>query len=193
MQLRGSQNEHQVLRRLLQYFQQCVEGGGGQHVDLVHDVHPLFHIGRGVDGLVPQGPHLVHAVVGRGVQLQHIQKAAALDAKAAGALAAGITIHRLLAVDSLGQDLGAGGLAGAPGSRKQICVGGPPLGHLLLQGLGNMRLADDVGKYLGTPFTIQRLVHGTPPQKDTVLRKQLRIRHPRGTWNIPLNAARFPA
>ena len=70
VQLRGGQNEDQVGRGLLQDLQQGVEGGGRQHVDLVDDVHPVAHRRRGVDGLVPQGPDVVHAVVGGGVQLQ---------------------------------------------------------------------------------------------------------------------------
>ena len=84
VELRSGQNEHQVLRRLLQNLQQSIEGRGGEHVDLVHDVHPLLHIGRGVDGFVPQGPHLVDTVVGGGVQLQYIQKTAVFDAHAGG-------------------------------------------------------------------------------------------------------------
>ena len=163
MQLRGSQNEHQMLRRLLQNFQQGVEGRRGQHVDLVHDVDPLFHIGGGVDGLVPEGPDLVHAVVGGGVQLQHIQKAAVLDAEAGRALAAGVSVHRVLTVDRLGQNFGAGGLAGAPGAGEEVGVGSPALGYLLLQGLRDMGLADDIGKCLGPPFAVQGLVHGAPP------------------------------
>ena len=163
VQLRGSQNEHQMLRRLLQNFQQGVEGRRGQHVDLVHDVDPLFHIGGGVDGLVPEGPDLVHAVVGGGVQLQHIQKAAVLDAEAGRALAAGVSVHRVLTVDRLGQNFGAGGLAGAPGAGEEVGVGSPALGYLLLQGLRDMGLADDIGKCLGPPFAVQGLVHGAPP------------------------------
>ena len=193
VQLRGGQDEHQMLRRLLQNFQQGVEGGSGQHVDLVHDVHPLFHIGRGVNGLVPQGTDLVHAVVGGGVQLQNIQKAAVFDTQAAGAPVAGVAVHRVLAVDGLGQNLGAGGLAGTPGAGKEVGVGGAALGDLFLQGLGNMGLADDVGKRLGPPFSIQGLIHRDLLEIWEVLRMQLRNRRPRVTWNIPLNAARFPA
>ena len=161
-------------------------------MDLVHDIDPLLHIGGRVDGLVPQGPDLVHAVVGGGVQLQHIQKAAVFDAHAGGALAAGIAVHRMLAVDGLGQDLGAGGLAGAPGAGEEVRVGGAALRHLPAQRLRDVGLADDVRKRLGPPFPIQRLVQKATSQKS-ILRMQLRNRRPRGTWNIPLNAARFPA
>ena len=44
MQLRGSQNEQQVLRRLLNDFQQRIEGGQGKHVHLVDDIHPHLHL-----------------------------------------------------------------------------------------------------------------------------------------------------
>src|SRR5699024_4807810 len=122
VQLRGGQNEDQVGRRLLQDLQQGVEGGGGQHVDLVDDVHPVAHRRRGVDGLVPQGPDVVHAVVGGGVQLQNVQQAPAVDALAGRALAAGVPVCRVLAVHRLGQDLGAGGLARAAGAGKEVGV-----------------------------------------------------------------------
>ena len=72
VQLGGGQDEHQVGGGLLQDFQQGVEGGGGQHVHLVHDIHPLAHGGGGIHRLVPQGADLVYAVVGGGVQLQHV-------------------------------------------------------------------------------------------------------------------------
>ena len=83
VQLGRRQNEHQVLRRLLQNFQQRVERRDGEHMHLVDDVHTLFHLRRGVDGLVPQRTDVVHAVVRGGVELHHIEKAAGLDAEAA--------------------------------------------------------------------------------------------------------------
>ena len=132
-------------------------------MDLVHDVDPLFYVGRGVDGLVPQGPDLIHAVVGGGVQLQNIQKAAAFQPQTAGALTAGVTVYRVLTVDSLGQNFGAGGLAGTSCAGEQVGVGGAALRHLLFQGLGDVLLTDHVGKHLGPPLAVQRLIHGTHP------------------------------
>ncbi len=152
-----------MFRRLLQDFQQRVEGGGGEHVDLVHDVNPLFHVGGGVDRFVPEGPDLVHAVVGGGVQLQNVQEAAAVDAHAGGTLAAGVSVHGGLAVHGLGENLGAGGFPGAPGAGEEVGVGGPALGHLAAEGLGNVLLADDVGKGLGPPLSIEGLIHGPGP------------------------------
>ena len=141
-------------------------------MDLVHDVDPFFHVGRGVDGLVPQGPDLIHAVVGGGVQLQNVQKAAAFQPQTAGTLTAGVAVYRVLTVDCLGQDFGAGGLAGAPGTGEQIGVGGTALRHLFFQGLSDVFLTDDVGKHLGPPFAVQRLIHGTHLLKNRIRGKE---------------------
>ena len=48
----------------------------------------------------------------------------------AATLVAGVAVHRVLAVDRLGEDLGAGGLAGAPGAGEKVGVGQPAGGHL---------------------------------------------------------------
>ena len=141
MQLRGGQNEQQVLRRLLQNLQQGVEGGDGQHVYLVDDVHPLFQHGGGIDRFLTQCAHLIHAVVGGGVQLRHIQQHAAVDTPAGVALAARRAVHGMLAVHRLGQNSGAGGLAGAPGAGEQVGVAHAALGHLPLQSVGDVGLS----------------------------------------------------
>ena len=67
MQLRGSQDEHQMLRRLLQDFKQGVKGGGGEHMHLIDDIHTLFQHRGGIHRLLPKGPDAVHAVVAGGV------------------------------------------------------------------------------------------------------------------------------
>ena len=154
VQLGGGQNEHQVGGGLLQDLQQGVEGRGGQHMDLVHDVHPLPHGGGGVHRLVPQGADLVHAVVGGGVQFQYIQNGAVFNAQAGGALVAGVAVHRSLTVHRPGQDLGAGGLAGAPGAGEEIGVGEAVSRHLLLEGVGNMALPHHIVKGAGPPLAV---------------------------------------
>jgi len=161
VQLGGSENEHQVLGGFLQNFQQSVERGDGEHMDFVDDVYALFHMGGGVDSLVPQGADLIDAVVGGGVQLQHVQEAAVFNAEAGGTLAAGVAVLGMLAVDGLGQDFGAGGLAGAAGAGEQVGVGRAALCHLPAQSLGDMGLAYDIGKRLGPPFAVECLIHGT--------------------------------
>ena len=139
---------------LLQDLQQGVEGRRGEHVDLVHDIDPLADRGGRIDRLVPQGADLIHAVVGGGVQLQHVQDRAVLDALAGGAPVAGIAVRRMLTVDRPGQDLGAGGLARAPGAGEQIGMGEAAGSHLPLEGLSDMGLPHHIVKGSGPPFAV---------------------------------------
>ena len=159
MQLSGGQNKDQVSRRFLQNLQQGVESGDGQHMDLVDDIHPVFHAGRGVDRLIPQSADLVHAVVAGRVQLQHVQQASVVYTQTGGAMVAGISIYRMLAVDRLGQNFCAGGLPGATGPGEEVGVREPALGRLTAQGLGDMGLSHHIGEGLGPPFAIQCLIH----------------------------------
>ena len=70
MQLRRRQNEQQVLRRLLDDLEQGVERAQREHMHLVDDIHTLFDLRRGIDGVVAQGADAVHAVIRGGVDLQ---------------------------------------------------------------------------------------------------------------------------
>ena len=127
---------------------------------LVDDVHPLFQHGGGIDRLLPQGAGVIDAAVGGGVQLRHIQQRTAVDAPAAVALAAGRAVHRMLAVDGLGEDTGAGSLAGAAGAGEKVGVSHAALRHLPLERIGDMGLSHHLGKGLGTVFAVQSLIHG---------------------------------
>ena len=163
VQLGRRQNEHQVLRRLLQNFQQRVKRRDGEHVHLVDDVHTLFHLRGGVDGLVPQRTDVVHAGVRGGVELHHIEKAAGLDAEAALAFVAGVTVLGVLAVHRLGEDLCAGGFARAARAGEKVGVREPSLRDLPLQRFGDVLLPDHVGEGFGPPLAVQRLIHTTLP------------------------------
>ena len=161
--LGGGQDEHQVGRRLLQNLKQGVEGLGGEHVDLVDDVHPLFHRRRGVYRLIQDGADVVHAVVGGGVQLQHVQHGAVFNAQTGIAAVAGAAVLRRAAVYRPGQNLRAGGLSRAAGAGKEVRVGQPPGLHLALERLGDMALAHHIVKGAGPPFAVQRLIHSPFP------------------------------
>ena len=125
---------------------------------------------------------------------QHHNTSPVATAALGRTLTAGVSIYRMLTVDSLGQDFGTGGFSRAAGTGEEIGMGRTSFCYLLFQRIGNMGLSNDVGKRFRPPFTVQRLVHGFFPSRNMrVLRMQLRNRHPRGTWDIPLNAARFPA
>ena len=150
----GGQNKHQVGRRLLQNLQQGVPGLGGKHVGLVNDVHPLADGGGGIYRLVPQSTDLVHSVVGSGVQLQHVQDGAVLDAQTGGTGIAGVAVLGIFAVYRPGQNFGAGGLACSPGAGEQVGVGQPSGRRLALQGVGDVLLTHHVVEGAGPPFSI---------------------------------------
>ena len=109
-----------MLGWFFEYLEQRVEGGDTEHVDLVHDVDALFDAGRGEDSLVPEGPDVVDAIVGGGVDFDDVHDGAVVDTAAGGALAAGVTVDGVLAVDGLGEDLGAAGLTGTARTDKEV-------------------------------------------------------------------------
>ena len=76
-----------------------------------------------------------------------------------GAGITGIAVSRRLTVHRLGKNFGAAGLAGTPGAREQVSVGGASLLHLLAQGLGDMILTHYVRKHFGPPFAVEGLIH----------------------------------
>ena len=160
LDLGGGQNEDDVCGRLLQRFQQRIEGRCRQHVHLVDDIHLILAGAGGVGGLVPQVADVIHAVVGGCVHLHHIQQAAVVNAFADLARPAGIAIDRMQAVDRLGKDLGAGGLAGAAHTGKQIRMAHTACGDLVFQGGHDGTLTHHILKPLGSPLAVKRTIHG---------------------------------
>ena len=128
-------------------------------MDLVHDIDALSDGGGGINRLIPEGANLIDAVVGCGVQFQHVQNRAVLNAHTGGAGVAGVSVIGIFAVDGPGEDLGAAGLAGASGAGEEIGMGGTAGSDLLLQGIGDMGLAHHIIKGFGPPFAVEGLIH----------------------------------
>ena len=154
VQLRGRQDKQQMLRRLLDDLQQRIKGTDGQHMDLVDDINPLFDLGGRIDRVVPQGAHIVHTVIGGGVDLQHIHAGAGVDAFAGGAAITGVSVHGMLTVDRLGKNFCTGGLARASGTGEQIGVAQAVVDKLVFQRLGHSKLTDHIVKGLGPVFSV---------------------------------------
>ena len=128
------QNKDHMGRRFLQRFQKRVEGGGGQHVNFVDDVDLVFsHLG-GIAHLFQQFADVIHAVVGGCVQLQHVHGAFGLNGAADLALAAGIAVIGIQAVDGPAHQLGHGGFARSAAAAEQIGMGDLPRFDLMPQG-----------------------------------------------------------
>ena len=154
LDLRRGEDEDDVGRRLFQRLQQGVEGRCGQHVHLIDDVYLIMAGAGGIGCLVPQVADVVHAVVGGSVHFHHIEDAAVVDAFADLALAAGVAILGMEAVDRLGKDLGAGGLAGAAHAGEKVGVAHAARRHLIAQCCDDAALCDDVLEPLRSPFAV---------------------------------------
>ena len=159
LDLGRGQDEDDVGGRLLQRFEQGVERRRREHVHLVDDIYFIPALAGGVGRLIPQAADIVHAVVGGRVHLHHVQDAAVVDTAADGALAAGVAVVGVEAVDRLGKDLGAGGLARAAHACKQVGVANAPGGHLVAQRGHRAVLGHHILKPLGSPLAVQRAIH----------------------------------
>ena len=143
-----------MLRRLLDDLKQGVEGLHREHMHLVDDINALAHLGRGIDRVVAQAAHVIHAVVRRRIDLQHVHARAGIDAPAGRAAVARIAVDRVLAVDGLGQNFCAGRLARAARAGEQVGVAGLAGEDLVFQRLRDRKLTDHVVKGLRPVFSV---------------------------------------
>ena len=89
---------------------------------LIDDEHALADLCRRVARLIAQVADVVHTVVGRRVNLGHVQHRAVQNAAARRTLVARIAVHRMLAVDRPGKYLCNTRLASSPGTTEKVCV-----------------------------------------------------------------------
>ena len=158
LRISGGQHKDDVGRRLFQRLQHGVEGVGGEHVDLVDD-EDLVAAHRGQVGSVFQHHrHFLDLSVGGRVHLQIVGKAPLVHAPAGRALTAGMRADALFAVQGLGQDAGDGGLAHAPGARKQVSVVKPLVVERVAQRAHDRVLSDQGIEIARAPFAGQHLM-----------------------------------
>jgi hypothetical protein len=97
----------------------------GKHVHLVDEVHLVARARGRVLHVVQQLPRVVHFRARRGVHLDEIHEATGVDLQTCRARAARFRCHTLrgvgslLAVETLGEDAGDGGLAHPAGAREE--------------------------------------------------------------------------
>ena len=187
---RGQHEDH-VVGRLLERLEQGVLGTRCEHVHLVQEVH-LGATGRAERHLAQQVADVVDLVVGRGVEFVQVERGPGLDRDTRLALAAGLAIGRIRAVQHLGQDAGSRGLAGAPRAAQEVGVMDPTVASRVPEGCDHMLLAPDLTEPSGPVAAVERRVlHVRPslqPDHDTVGGWNPRC-HPAG----PVGGSRLPS
>ena len=160
----GGQDEHHVVGRFLQGFQQRIERRDGQHVDLVDDVD-LVTAARGrelhaVDDLLA---HVLHARAACRVELVDVGVHALGDHLAILAGAVRIGRGALLAQQRLCKQAGRGGLARAARAAEQVGMADLVLLDGVFDGALDLLLPHHVLEDLRTVFAVQRLCHVVAP------------------------------
>lgn len=119
--LSGGENEDGIVGRFLKGLKESIERRLRQHVNLIDDKNAVAaYLGRN-EHLVGKVADVLHRVVARRVELQDIVGALLVKRQARLALVARLAVGtQALAVDSLGKDARAGGLAHAARPAKQI-------------------------------------------------------------------------
>ena len=162
-----------MVRRFLQRLEQGVLGTGGEHVDLVEEVH--LGPARGAQGDPgEQVAHVVDLVVGRRVQLVQVERGTGIDGHAGLTRPARFTVDHVRAVQRLGQDPRGRSLAGSTGAAEQVGVEYPVLPHGIPEGGYHVLLSPDLRESPGPEAPVERRVLHAP----TLLRHRNRDRWP---------------
>ncbi len=141
MFLGGRQYEYGMCGRLLQRLEKGVERSRRQHVGLVDDVDAVAAYLRRYAHLLGKGAYVIHRVVGGGVQLVYVERAVIVERTARLALVTRLRVGtRRHAVDGLGKNAGAGGLAHTARTAEKIGVGKRTARHGVAQRVGNVLL-----------------------------------------------------
>ena len=152
------EHELHMRGRLLQSFQQRVEGRRRKHVNFVNDVNFELRVGGRVFAGLAKFAHLFDAIVARAVNFQDVQRAALGDFDAARILLVEINFRSAGAVEAFGKDAGDGGLAGAARAAKQVGVRNAVLPDGVGKRLGDVLLPDDLGEPLRAVFSGDDLI-----------------------------------
>ncbi len=152
LRIGGGQQELHVFRRLFQRLQQRIERRLGEHVHFVDQVDLELSARGHVLGVLDHLAHVVHAGVGRGVDLQQVDVATGIDVQAGRARPARIGTGAGLAIERFGENARDGGLAHATGAGEQERVMHAPTVERVTERADHVFLAYEFGKTLRAPL-----------------------------------------
>ena len=148
----GGEQEFDVLGRLFQCLQQRIEGLLGQHVHFVDQIHLVLAAAGHVLRVFDQLAHIVHARVGRGINLQQVDIATGINRLAGLAFTTRIRRGAALAIERFGENARNRGFAHPARTGEQECVVNTAGFQRVGQRTHHMLLPDQFGKTLGTPL-----------------------------------------
>lgn len=133
--LGGSEDEFGIRWRLFKGLEERVESVFAQHVDLVDDIHLVVADLRWDAHLVNEAADVVNRVVGCGIEFVDVERGVVVEGAARFAFVAGFKVFGWMqAVDGLGHDAGASGLAHASRTAKQKGLGQSVVADGVFQG-----------------------------------------------------------
>ena len=159
VRLRRAQNEHHPLGRLLQSFQQRVEGLAGDLVGFVDDENLVAVARRLVAHVFPQLAHIVDAAVGGRVDFNDVRRVALRNLEARGTLAARRRRRSFHAVQTACHDARNRGLAGSALAGEDVAVRDTLARDGVLERRADVFLTDQLVEALRPVLAGDDLVH----------------------------------
>jgi len=157
-----------MFRRLFNNLQQCIERGNRKHMHFVDDVHTHLNLRGSINCIIAEITNIIHTVIGRCIDLQHIHTGTGINCKTGFAAITGITVLWVLTIYCLSQNFGAAGFTCSPRTGEQVRMTQTATLQLGFQRLRNRKLTHNIIKCLRSIFTIQRLIH-TNLHKDRLI------------------------
>ena len=148
--------DEQYMRwRFFQGLEQRVEGAGREHVDLIDDVGFSSTPGRHEFNGLSDFPDLLHAIVACTINFEDVDRAPARYFFARGAYTAGLVVGPSSQFSAF-ERMRAGCLSDASASGEQKRMSNSVQLDRILQGLGDVRLANHLIKVVGRHFLAGR-------------------------------------
>ena len=157
--VRGAEDEEHSVGRLFEGLEEDVPALLDA-LDLVDDEDLALQVRRGRVDARQQLAHVVDAVVGGRVQLDHVEGTALADRHAVDAGVVRLAVDQVEAVDGLGEDARGRGLACAARPDEEEAVAEPVEPDGVAQRLHDRPLADDLAERLGPETAVDGLVLG---------------------------------
>ena len=158
LRLGGRQDELDVGGRLLERFQQRVEGLVGKLMGFVDDVDFEAVARRPVAKVFDNRARVVDLAVGRAVDFDHVERASFANFDTGRAFPARFGSRPFFAVEAAGQDARGGSFADAADAGEEEGVRDTAALQCLTERAGDVLLAHQFGEALGAPFTRQHQV-----------------------------------